>query len=1086
MGKTKRLLMSVICLISLSLGMVYSEVPVYATEVGSSEDITNPSGEGNTEEGGETTDPSGTENGDTTESGDGDESGSGSDTEQGGEDNNEPAATFTVESEDYTLTYEVDADNAKVVALTKCEVKNPDDLEGNKLSISIASRVQNEGNEYFVGKIKENAFKNCKIKRYRIPSDIHEVDMRAFDSEDIVVFDAIKYTENYETKKIVISNFDSEAIKYILFCGDGTTNDTTEEDMKAILSVDAESELPDNVVKVDNSSVGVLALKKEEGQVKEDAFLSTATVSMVDYVTGEDVNGQTKWDDVGGENSTEKQKPESYKMDSSRFDTSGKSKEQYGFTFTAANYLPYSAKVNLVNAVTVVTVNGFDWKLELSETSNDQDGTVTRTAAIISCVPSGNAEVTSCDIPDVFTVDGQAYSVTDIAEGAFWALDKVNTYVVPAGIKKIQDKAFYDRDKAENRVILLRMTATSLDKLPDISGSYQKDDNKNNRFAMIFAPALKNSYNELRNKYGNLVGWSEEFLQVAVSDVLTEKLMYGGKKTMDADVYYDPASGKNTMTYVNTTITDETKYKDFLTNAELATTVAWEVGKDQYVFNYPDGKQTFTYTISAQGYIGITKSQEFDPQSMSGYTYELKNGTLSVTGYKGKETELKIPASEADAYRAYNVTAIGSQAFRDNDNYRKLTIPKTVVSVEQDAFRNVNYMEIVVEAGNPNYIAIDNFLYSADKTTLIAAPSAHGEVRLPEGTVKLGNYAFAGCSRVQSVIIPSTVTMIGTTNDGAYTFSQMRNLETIRFSNYNPATLTIMGNHMLEGSSLRDVYYPEGTTAAYTAALQAAGIYLNDNVKVYEWKPTYNTIVTMDGTEVKHVNPADSTKTYTWTSSNTDVVIVEADGAQGKLTAVGNGEAVITATAADGTSYKWTVNVTLSETVYKTAFPYASVTLGKKDGKKADQVTVNTISVPRGTQLKSATVKNKKIATVKLSKDKKGVVITSAKKTGKTTVTVTDVNGKTATLNVTVKKAPTKKNFKLAKSSVTLKKKQTYQIALKKSVACQKVTYTLSKAAKKIVSVNKTGLVTAKKKGTAKITVKSYNGKTATLTVKVK
>ena len=70
----------------------------------------------------------------------------------------------------------------------------------------------------------------------------------------------------------------------------------------------------------------------------------------------------------------------------------------------------------------------------------------------------------------------------------------------------------------------------------------------------------------------------------------------------------------------------------------------------------------------------------------------------------------------------------------------------------------------------------------------------------------------------------------------------------------------------------------------------------------------------------------------------------------------------------------------------------------------------------------------------------------SAKKTGKTTVTVTDVNGKTATLNVTVKKAPTKKNFKLAKSSVSLKKKQTYQIALKKSVACQKMTYTLSKA----------------------------------------
>ncbi|MCM1498803.1 MAG: leucine-rich repeat domain-containing protein [Clostridium sp.] len=1065
MGKTKRLCMAVICLLSLSLSMVYSEVPVYAVEARDGEDgedIPFPS-----EEEEETTEPGGSE-----------EPGGGDTTEPGGGDTEE--VKFTVEGDKYTAEYKVLG--ATNVSLIKFTLKENTELTTVDLEETVKGTVNEEENTYTVTQIENGAFSECSAKKYVVPSTVTTLVGNPFEAEDVVVLKKVFQMKGTQAEAII--SFDSSFyanVKAVLICGDQTSVAVVKE----ICGITSEGDLPEKIIPIAAATedtiadYGILALADGDnttGLIREGNTLNTATLAVKDYVTEEAVSGGTlTWTDV---TDGESGKPDKYTVTADMFNnnvTTG----TYEFTYEKDKYVPLKGSVRLSNTLYTATEGDFTYKLELFENGEE------RTATLLSCTTE--AAVTECSIPEKVTKDGKEYIITKIAKDAFSTLDKVNTYIIPAGLKNIEAGAFYDTsdNTIENRVVLLRMTADSLDKLPEIGGSYQKKDDKNNRFAMVFAPQLKSSYDQLRNKYGNLVGWSEEFLQVAVSNVLTEKLMYGGGKTMDTNVYYDPASGKNTMAYVNTTIADQPKYKDFLDNHELDTTVTWDGGKDQYVFNYAEGKQTFSYTINAEGYIGIAKTQQFDPQSASGYTYELKNGTLSVTGYKGTETELKIPAAEADAYQQYSVTAISSRALTDNNNYRKLTIPASVVSVEPDAFISVNYMEIVVEAGNPNYIAIDNFLYSADKTTLIAAPSASGHVSLPEGTVRLGNYAFAGCTRVLSIIIPSTVTTIGTTGN-AYTFAWMRGLETIRFSNYNPSSVIIMGNHVLEGSSLREVYYPEGTTAAYTAVLQANGIYLNSDVKVYEWKPTYNTIVTMDGTEVRHINPADSTKTYTWTSSNPDVVIVEADGNQGKLTAVGNGEAVITATAADGTSYKWTVNVTLSETVYKTAFPVTGVTLGKKDGKKADQVTVNTISVPRGTQLSSVTVKNKKIATVKLSKDKMGVVITSAKKTGKTTVTVTDANGKTATLNVTVKKAPTKKNFKLAKSSVTLKKQQTYQIALKKSVACQKMTYTLSKAAKKIVSVDKTGLVTAKKKGTAKITVKSYNGRTATLTVKVK
>ncbi|MCI8489400.1 MAG: hypothetical protein HFJ04_03995 [Lachnospiraceae bacterium] len=67
-----------------------------------------------------------------------------------------------------------------------------------------------------------------------------------------------------------------------------------------------------------------------------------------------------------------------------------------------------------------------------------------------------------------------------------------------------------------------------------------------------------------------------------------------------------------------------------------------------------------------------------------------------------------------------------------------------------------------------------------------------------------------------------------------------------------------------------------------------------------------------------------------------------------------------------------------------------------------------------------------------------------------------------------------------------LKAGKKFQIKAKlpKGTASYKLTYTSSK--KSVASVSKTGKVTAKKKGTAVITVKTYNGKKASLKLTVK
>ena len=136
-------------------------------------------------------------------------------------------------------------------------------------------------------------------------------------------------------------------------------------------------------------------------------------------------------------------------------------------------------------------------------------------------------------------------------------------------------------------------------------------------------------------------------------------------------------------------------------------------------------------------------------------------------------------------------------------------------------------------------------------------------------------------------------------------------------------------------------------------------------------------------------------------------------------------------------------------------------------GKKAT-IKVTKTKVTGKVTFKSS---NKKVATV----NSKGVI--TGKKAGKAVITV-KVGKYTKKLTVKVKKP----SFKLVKSSVKLKKGKKTTIRVK-GAPVSKVTYKTSN--KKVATVNSKGVVTAKKKGTAKITVKC-NGITRTFKVTVK
>ena len=196
-----------------------------------------------------------------------------------------------------------------------------------------------------------------------------------------------------------------------------------------------------------------------------------------------------------------------------------------------------------------------------------------------------------------------------------------------------------------------------------------------------------------------------------------------------------------------------------------------------------------------------------------------------------------------------------------------------------------------------------------------------------------------------------------------------------------------------------------------------------------------------------------------WTSSKKSVATVDKNG---KITATSKeGTAVITVTLASKKTAKVNVTVKMIRTTKLTKVPKTlSLTTGKK-------YTLKPVVTPSNSQEK-VTYKssNTKIATVSST----GVI--TAKKVGKVTITVQSGKQK-ATVTLTVKKAPALKVIKNVPTKKTITKGKTYTLKpqLYPSGAIAKITYTTSN--KSIATVDSKGKITAKKKGTAVITVKA-------------
>ena len=215
--------------------------------------------------------------------------------------------------------------------------------------------------------------------------------------------------------------------------------------------------------------------------------------------------------------------------------------------------------------------------------------------------------------------------------------------------------------------------------------------------------------------------------------------------------------------------------------------------------------------------------------------------------------------------------------------------------------------------------------------------------------------------------------------------------------------------------------------------------------------------------------PADAEAKLTWSSDDKDVATVDQDGI---VTAVELGDTRIWVETDNECSDVIDIYVLT---------PPKKITLSKTEATLAvgDTLMLKKKLTPDNAET-GFTWSSSKPSVAKVSQ--KGKV--TALKTGTVKITVETDNGKSVSATITVKPAPTK--VKLSKTKATLGVKE--KLTLKATVSPSKAytTLTWKSSDKVIATVSKQGVVTPRKPGTAVITVRTKNGKTAKLTVTVK
>ena len=421
----------------------------------------------------------------------------------------------------------------------------------------------------------------------------------------------------------------------------------------------------------------------------------------------------------------------------------------------------------------------------------------------------------------------------------------------------------------------------------------------------------------------------------------------------------------------------------------------------------------------------------------------------------------------------------------------KYTVPKSIKSVTDYAFDDCNSLEsivlpesmpefsyslydleccpslksIKVTGNNAYYSAEDGVLFNKDKTKIYVFPrSKEGNYTIPNSVTEISSNQFSQCTGLTGITIPNSVTQIV---DNPFN----GNLKSIKVSEGNKYFCSYDG--VLFNKDKTEILFCVGNKKEFVIpnGVKSISGAFSDCSNL--------TSVTIPNSVTSIYNGFNNCPNLTSITIPQSVISIYDNGYIGSFLNCGKNFTIYGygGTEAEACALRNDFNfVQLQVAPTSVSLNKTSLTL---DVGKSYTLT-KTVSPSNAATSYTWSSSNTSVATV----DENGKV--TAKQVGTATITVTTANGKTASCNVTVQAVqavPT--SVSLNKTSLTLDVSKSYTLAKTVSPSNAVTSYTWSSSNTSVATVDSNGKVTAKKAGTATITVKTSNGKTATCKVTV-
>ena len=280
-------------------------------------------------------------------------------------------------------------------------------------------------------------------------------------------------------------------------------------------------------------------------------------------------------------------------------------------------------------------------------------------------------------------------------------------------------------------------------------------------------------------------------------------------------------------------------------------------------------------------------------------------------------------------------------AFSNCTSLESITIGRGVESLGDEWIASCRRLEnITVSPENKTYSSVDGVLFNKDKSELSAYPigNKRSSYTIPDGVEKIGKKAFYGCRYIESLTIPVSVAEIEASALGnCYDIRAVYYLGTreqwkevvIGADNYMFALVNV---RCADDSQCRHVwgewevveeatYEKDGLErrvcslckAEQTRKIPRLGAVKVDAIELSESEKKLN--VGKSFTITATVKPDNAwNRTVTWSSSDPSIATVDENGT---VTAIAEGEAIITAESADGVTAECKVTVEKKESFGK-------------------------------------------------------------------------------------------------------------------------------------------------------------------------